>query len=527
MRRVADPATHAALRDAIIARYKSYVAHTCPQAYPASAISAAERQAIEDQWPTYPFRDKAEWGNYGKGHLDLRRDITMGYGYRCKDIRVWELTAYEFIADWEVIHVTLPRMEQWGDTEHVVVVTKPARVGDKLEPGVHYRAKDGGVDEDGREWLPLLRSSKRELSFTHAYVLRRRLRPVAPSADFHSGVLGVAEVLNGLHRQWTYSLADADTAVPHVSKLCAEGQTGWAGLLGWLREHKPTSEIMRQRLLKMAQRYIGREHADEGDDDEKIDRANEPPAFQIDAQYYRTDLVQIRVPEKQDPSKTADGVAASAQLTQAPRMTKGALLHSKLYAATAQTVADAKKWQERWRGEVDDDAPLLPVAAGAGGQTPELAVKRSDPAGVRANFAAAVRDFEATAAAKGGKLHAEQRALIKRFEQRAIAEAGGGDSEPLLTFVHGEPGVSKSSTLQTAVRALEASGQRCAVVAADWSAASLYKGAGAQTSSMHNFMGWKAKGYSSEKQAEAWLKEFVQRLMYRRTDSGELIGPCP
>eukprot|EP00666_Eupelagonemidae_sp_cell4sb_P001584 gene1584-21142_t len=63
MRRVADPATQASLRDAIIARYKSYVAHTCPQAYPANAITAAERDAIEDQWPTYPFRDKAEWSN--------------------------------------------------------------------------------------------------------------------------------------------------------------------------------------------------------------------------------------------------------------------------------------------------------------------------------------------------------------------------------------------------------------------------------------------------------------------------------
>eukprot|EP00665_Eupelagonemidae_sp_cell47_P003998 gene3998-528_t len=61
----------------------------------------------------------------GGSYVDLRRDFTVGYGYRCKDRRVWELTPYEMLADWEIIPAEAPSLDAWADTPHVIALARP------------------------------------------------------------------------------------------------------------------------------------------------------------------------------------------------------------------------------------------------------------------------------------------------------------------------------------------------------------------------------------------------------------------
>eukprot|EP00660_Eupelagonema_oceanica_P015541 gene15541-23064_t len=197
---------------------------------------------------------------------------------------------------------------------------------------------------------------------------------------------------------------------------------------------------------------------------------------------------------------------------------------------------DVRKWRERRAGEDDDanvEAPQQPP--GKMIVPARLAITAVPPSEVRTIFDDAVRRMKAdiaglsraAASTKQVSLHAGQLKVLQSIRDRAIAEAEGTNDNPLKMFIHGGPGVAKSTTTQTAVRALEAARQRCAVVAADWAAAVHYAGTGARCSSMHNLMGWSERGTQTEAQAENRIKDLVRRLLYKSDAEHGLVGPLP
>jgi len=270
-------------------------------------------------------------------YIDLHRDITMAYGYRSKDPRLWMLTPYEFIVDWEVLPASKPVPGAWKDTEHVEVRSPPAK-GDKAMPGVHFVVKSGGVGERGCVWLPLMTSKKKtHPTFCHAYVLSRRVRPVAPSAVFDSRQLEIAEVLNVLHRQWTFCEEEADEYVPFSKALRREGQSWWEALLGWAKEQGPTSEACRRWLLKMAWRFIGRELAEDEDEGDKFSSKDEPRA-NID---YNADVPDIAVKD----GNSREGVEAGTRFLRTDRRRK-CKLDPAAVAAGEETMKEVRRWRE-------------------------------------------------------------------------------------------------------------------------------------------------------------------------------------
>ena len=91
-----------------------------------------------------------------KGKITFR-DVAVLYGQRPHDPRVWYLSPYEFVSDWEVQRLSYPTtMEAAADPRHHADLTEagiaklvnhdPSRKPPELHPGIDYVVKDGGAD---------------------------------------------------------------------------------------------------------------------------------------------------------------------------------------------------------------------------------------------------------------------------------------------------------------------------------------------------------------------------------------------
>ena len=89
-----------------------------------------------------------------KGKITFR-DVAVLYGQRPKDKRVWYLSPYEFVSEWDVKLLSYPRtLEETSDPHHHAELTEagmakvmnrePGKPPRDLYPGIDYQVKDGG-----------------------------------------------------------------------------------------------------------------------------------------------------------------------------------------------------------------------------------------------------------------------------------------------------------------------------------------------------------------------------------------------
>ena len=120
-----------------------------------------------------------------KGKVTFR-DVAVLYGYRPKDNRIWYLSPYEFVSEWDVQLLNYPTtLEESCDLKHHVNLTEigtaklenkePGKKPPELYPGVDYVVKDGGDD-----WLafPDVPSTA---NIRNAWIIQKRRRPRVPT----------------------------------------------------------------------------------------------------------------------------------------------------------------------------------------------------------------------------------------------------------------------------------------------------------------------------------------------------------
>ena len=186
------------------------------------------------------------------------RDVAAFYGQRpSDDARVWYLSPYEFVTEWEVIMLKYPQSlhDAHNDKYHaeltaegVELLTLSRSRTPKLEAGIHYRVKEG----QHRTWISYPSGFATD-SFRHTWVISKRPRPVAPmfigtpiplrtddSAD-RSAMLTMA-----YFHPWTLRKDDAEASyVPFAGGLRAEGVAWQEALATWLNGEVISEESMR------------------------------------------------------------------------------------------------------------------------------------------------------------------------------------------------------------------------------------------------------------------------------------------
>ena len=108
------------------------------------------------------------------------------YGQRPHDERLWYLSPYEFVSEWEIIFVSYPRtLDEAADPRHHADLTDAGTAkllsrqkGEKspeLFPGIDYVVKDGGNDWFAFPDLPTT------ASFRNTWIIKKRRRPHVPT----------------------------------------------------------------------------------------------------------------------------------------------------------------------------------------------------------------------------------------------------------------------------------------------------------------------------------------------------------
>jgi hypothetical protein len=114
------------------------------------------------------------------------RDTGVIYGQRPCDPRVWYLSPYEFVKDWEVVMVSYPQtLRDASNPRHHVRLTEEGKAkmealqapidDDGLNAGVDYVVKDGG-----KSWLPYPQGPSTD-HFRHMLIIQRRACMHAPA----------------------------------------------------------------------------------------------------------------------------------------------------------------------------------------------------------------------------------------------------------------------------------------------------------------------------------------------------------
>ena len=113
------------------------------------------------------------------------RDVAAFYGQRpCHDLRVWYLSPYKFVTEWEIVMLRYPQCLRDRDSdmyhaalteEGVALLTRCKNRQPRLEPGVHYQVKDA----PSIDWIAYPEGVVTD-RFRHTWIIRKRKRPVAP-----------------------------------------------------------------------------------------------------------------------------------------------------------------------------------------------------------------------------------------------------------------------------------------------------------------------------------------------------------
>ena len=187
------------------------------------------------------------------------RDVAMLYGHRPhkdQDHRVWYLSPYEFISEWEVVLLNYPQSLH-GHTSDVYhasltdaglqLLTDSTSRHPKLEAGIHYVVKEG----QHANWIAYPACSATE-SFRHTYIIKKRRRPAAPM------FIGSPVPLKGCDaersalltmvyfRPWTLRLDyEEDRYVPYAGRLRPEDKSWQDEFDEWLRGGVLSEESVR------------------------------------------------------------------------------------------------------------------------------------------------------------------------------------------------------------------------------------------------------------------------------------------
>ena len=120
-----------------------------------------------------------------KGRITFR-DVGVLYGHRPHDKRVWYLSPYEFVSEWEVKLLSYPQtLEEACDPRHHAELTdaglakimnrEPHKPPPELLPGIDYTVKDGGDDWLAYPDLPTTANLR------HTWIMQKRRRPTVPT----------------------------------------------------------------------------------------------------------------------------------------------------------------------------------------------------------------------------------------------------------------------------------------------------------------------------------------------------------
>ena len=196
----------------------------------------------------------------GKGKITFR-DAAIFYGHRPKDERLWYLSPYEFVSEWDVQLLHYPRtLEELSNpylhadlTEAGTLKLLSQEQGQRppeLYAGIDYEVKDGGED-----WMPFpdVPTTKH---LRHVWIIKKRRRPHVPTfmgspvpskrndAAEHSAVLTMA-----YFHPWTLRADEEEgEVVPYAGSL-RSGENTWEDALNkWLN-----GNIVSQEALK----YVG------------------------------------------------------------------------------------------------------------------------------------------------------------------------------------------------------------------------------------------------------------------------------
>ena len=187
------------------------------------------------------------------------RDVAALYGHRPNqdvDHRVWYLSPYEFVTEWEVVLLNYPQSLHGcnSDVYHasltddgMQLLTDTSSKHSRLLAGLHYRVKEGKHDD----WIAFPDCSATE-SFRHTYIIKKRRRPVAPM------FIGSPVPLKGVDaeraamltmvyfRPWTLRPNDAqDRYVPYAGKLRPDDKTWQEEFDEWLSGNVISEESVR------------------------------------------------------------------------------------------------------------------------------------------------------------------------------------------------------------------------------------------------------------------------------------------
>ena len=195
-----------------------------------------------------------------KGKITFR-DVAILYGQRPKDKRVWYLSPYEFVSEWDVKLLSYPQtLAETANPKHHADLTdvgmaklrdrEPGKRALDLYPGIDYVVKAGGDD-----WLAFPDLPTTE-TFRNTWIIQKRRRPHVPTfmgspvpskrndAAEHSAMLTMA-----YFHPWTLRGNEEESdVVPYAGSLRA-GEDNWEkALTKWL-----DGNIISQESL----RYVG------------------------------------------------------------------------------------------------------------------------------------------------------------------------------------------------------------------------------------------------------------------------------
>ena len=195
---------------------------------------------------------------HGKS-IYIRNDAEL-YGLRPnkdQDPRVWYLSPYEFITEWDIQLLNYPQTLQGSESEvyHAALTDAGKQrladsqvINPKLEPGVDYRVKEG-LHAD---WIAFPESPITEM-IRHKWIIKRRSRPCAPM------FLGSPVPVKGCDSQrsamltmvyfrpWTLwpDYEEEQRYVPYAGKLRPDDKTWQQELGDWLSGHVLSEESVR------------------------------------------------------------------------------------------------------------------------------------------------------------------------------------------------------------------------------------------------------------------------------------------
>ena len=408
-----------------------------------------------------------------KGKITFR-DVAVLYGQRPHDLRVWYLSPYEFVSDWEVKRLSYPTtIEAAADPRHHVDLTEagiaklvnhdPSRRPPELHPGIDYVVKDGGA-----HWLafPDLPTTEQ---FRHTWIIQKRRRPHVPTfmgspvpskrnnASEFSALLTMA-----YFHPWTLREGEEEgDVVPYAGSL-RTGENSWeAALKKWL-----DGNIISQESLRYVGNFLSvyRVRPRDPDDDARSDEDFDDEKLVVDETLLER-AMRSRVGGRggEDANDVKDMKAIITGKTSHEENSRTAM-------ALAQKIwpeRDVRNCKESISSEYDDAKVDEILAAAKASQrrekrgAPVIADADNAPA-LSVSYSASVEEVRAWCHRIGKKevkgkklLNDSQYAVVKKVVQRICEEmidieAGYVDTtkEPLRWVMHGSPGTGKTHVIK-------------------------------------------------------------------------------